>query len=104
MSRERLSMRKIKEVLRLSFEAGLTAREIGRSLSISHPTVLNYLSRARAEGLGWPLPEGLSDVALERLLSDPPAASCSERPQPDWAEIHQELKRKGVTLQLLWEE
>lgn len=105
MTMKRLSMRKIKEVLRLSFEAGLTAREIGRSLSISHPTVLSYLSRARAEGLGWPLPEGLDDAALERLLSAPPAASSpSDRPQPDWAQIHQELKRKGVTLQLLWEE
>lgn len=106
MSMKRLSMRKIKEVLRLSFEAKMSSREIGRSLSISHPTVLTYLSRARAEGLYWPLPEGFSDAALERLLSSPPPASSSPsgRPHPDWAEIHQELKRKGVTLQLLWEE
>ncbi len=46
MSMKRLSMRKIKEVLRLSYELGLTSRIIGRSLSISHPTVLSYLSRA----------------------------------------------------------
>src|SRR3989338_4963763 len=105
MTMKRLSMRKIKEVLRLFFEAGLTARKIGRSLSISHPTVLSYLSRARAEGLGWPLPEGLDDTALERLLSGPsPASSPSDRHQPDWTQIHQELKRKGVTLQLLCEE
>lgn len=105
MTMKRLSMRKIREVLRLAFEAGLTAREIGRSLSISHPTVLSYLSRVREQGLGWPLQEGLSDTALERLLSGPsPASSHSDRPQPDWTQIHQELKRKGVTLQLLWEE
>jgi len=105
MSRERLSMRQIKEVLRLAWEVGLGAREIARSLSIAHPTVLRYLSRAREQGLSWPLPEGLSDAALEKRLSGPPSsAPASRRPSPDCSEIHQELKRKGVTLQLLWQE
>lgn len=105
MSRERLSMRQIKEVLRLALDVGLGAREIARSLSIAHPTVLRYLSRAREQGLSWPLPEGLSDTALEKLLCGPPFFSAaSRRPLPDCAEIHQELKRKGVTLQLLWQE
>lgn len=105
MSMKRLSMRKIKEVLRLASEVGLTAREIGRSLSISHPTVLSYLARAGKLGLGWPLPEGLDDVGLEKLLcAPPPLCVSSTRPQPDCAFIHQELKRKGVTLQLLWQE
>lgn len=98
-------MRKIKEVLRLAFEAGLTARKIGCSLSVSHPTVLSYLSRARKEGLGGPLPAGMDDAVLERLLStSPSSAAPSNRPVPDGALIHQELKRKGVTLQLLWQE
>ena len=100
----RLSMRKCREALRLAFEAGLKAREIGRSLSISHPTVLTYLSRAKAQGLTWPLPEGLDDLSLERLLSQPKAAASCPRPQPDFALIQKELKRKGVTLQLLWQE
>lgn len=105
MSRERLSMRQIKEVLRLAWEVGLGAREIARSLSIAHPTVLRYLSRARAQNLRWPLPEGLSDAALEkRLCASPSSTSASRRPLPDCALIHQELKRKGVTLQLLWQE
>ena len=105
MSMKRLSMRKIREVLRLAFEAGLTARKIGRSLSVSHPTVLSYLSRARKEGLSWPLPEGMDDAALEKRLSSPPSTvTVSSRPSPDAALIHQDLKRKGVTLQLLWQE
>jgi transposase len=96
-------MRKIKEVLRLAFEAGQSARQIGRSLSISHPTVLSYLSRAGAFGLSWPLPEELNDSVLEKMFTHSPQM-MTVRPQPDWTLIHKELKRKGVTLQLLWEE
>ncbi|MFQ5598883.1 MAG: IS21 family transposase, partial [Nitrospiria bacterium] len=88
-----------------SRELGLTAREIGRSLSISHPTVLDYLSRAKKHGLAWPLPDHLDEAALERLLCGPSSVSSpSTRPQPDCVYIHQELKKKGVTLQLLWQE
>ncbi len=105
MSIKRLSMRKIKEVFRLSYEVGLTSRKIGRSLSISHPTVLSYLSRASKLGLGWPLPDHLDEAALLKLLCGPtPVSSPSTRPQPDCAFIHQELKKKEVTLQLLWQE
>lgn len=105
MSRKRLSMRQIKEVLRLAWEVGLGAREIARSLAIAHPTVLRYLSRGLEQNLSWPLPEGLSDAALEKLLCGlPSSVPASRRPLPDCAEIHQELKRKGVTLQLLWQE
>jgi len=104
MSKKRLSMRKIKEVLRLSYKLDLTSREIGRSLSISHPTVLNYLSRARKLGLSWPLPDNLDEAALEKLLCSPTPVSGPSRPQPDYAAIHQELRKKGVTLQLLWQE
>jgi len=105
MSNKRLSMRKIKEVLRLASRAGLGVRQIGRSLSLSHVTVSSYLERARVAGLTWPLPEELDEASLECLLFPlKPQIRRANRPQPDWVYIHQELKRKGVTLQLLWQE
>ncbi|MFI5304036.1 MAG: IS21 family transposase [Nitrospiria bacterium] len=101
----RLSMRKIREVFRLAFEVGLSKRKIARSLSISHPTVIDYLSKAKSQGLTWPLPDNLDDITLEKILSGPPkAVTRSNRPQPDWLWVRKELRKKGVTLQLLWEE
>jgi transposase len=98
-------MRKIKEVLRLHFELRLGLRQIGRSLHLPHSTVGDYLNRATRAGIGWPLPENLGDTALERTLFPPaPASSDNGRPLPVWEEIHTELKRKEVTLALLWEE
>jgi transposase len=98
-------MRKVREVLRLGWECGLSARQIARSTRIGRTAVAEYLSRAKAAGLGWPLPAGLDDGALERRLFPPrPTAAAADRPTPDWAVVHQELKHKGVTLQLLWEE
>lgn len=98
-------MRKIKDVLRLHFEAGLGQRVIARALTMSHVTVGDYLKRATRAGLSWPLPEELDEVGLERLLFPPSVAiPADQRPLPDWAHVHQELKRKGVTLGLLWEE
>jgi transposase len=98
-------MRKIREVLRLHGEAHLSARQIGKSCSISPTTATLYLNRAEAAGLSWPLPPELDDAALERLLFvSPLPADFPQRPLPDWVSIHQELKRKGVTLHLLWQE
>lgn len=98
-------MRKIKEVLRLHFELCLGLRQIGRSLHLPHSTVRDYLDRAERAGIGWPLPESLSETLLEqRLFPSSPVVSDNVRPMPVWAEIHTELKRKGVTLTLLWEE
>jgi len=98
-------MRKIKDVLRLHFEAGLGQRVIARALTMSHVTVGDYLKRAARAGLSWPLPDELDETRLERLLFPPPVMiPADQRPLPDWATIHQELKRKGVTLGLLWEE
>src|ERR1700685_1608594 len=74
MPTERLSMRKIRDVLRLKFESGLSERVIGRAMSLSNGSVNSYLQRARMAGLGWPLPDGLDDAALERLLFPPAAA------------------------------
>lgn len=105
MSAERLSMRKIKEVLRLKFDCSLSNQAIDNSCGIGRTTVREYVFRAVRAGLCWPLPDELKDSELERLLfPPPPSVPASERPLPDWSEIHRELKRKGVTLQLLWQE
>jgi transposase len=98
-------MRKIKEVLRLKLEQRFTNRAIARSCSIGRATVGEYLRRATAAGLSWPLPEGLDEAELERRLFPPlPLLPTPLRPMPLWSEVHQELRRKGVTLFLLWEE
>lgn len=105
MPAERLSMRKIKEVLRLKFELGLRHRQIARSCSINHSTVADYVRRAEAAGLGWPLPAELDEAELETRLFPPRATLAPVRPAPDWAVIHEELQgKKHVTLQLLWQE
>jgi transposase len=105
MAARRLSMRKIKEVLRLRFEHGIAIRKIAGSCRIGHGTVQEYLVRARMTGLSWPLPEGLDDGTIEGMLY-PPAEPDRVRAvgMPAMEEIHRELKRKGVTLHLLWEE
>ena len=102
MPTARLPMRKVRDVLRLKAD-GLSKRRIAASLGMSPTAAGDCLRRARDAGLGWPLPEGLDDAALEARLYPAPATSQT-RPLPEWAVIHRELKRKGVTLQLLWEE
>ncbi len=108
MPRERLPMRKIRNVLRLHADK-LSRRRIAVSLNLGRTAVRDYIGRATRAGLGWPLPEDLSDEALERLLFPPPrghkrAAPPDRQPPPDWPVLHRELKRSGVTLSLLWEE
>ena len=98
-------MRKIKEILRLFHGAGLSRRQVARCLSLSRDTVAVTLERAGAAGLAWPLPEGVDEARLEaRLYPQPDVPSRGERPLPDWSVVHRELRRKGVTLRLLWEE
>ena len=100
----RLPMRKIRDVLRLS-AAGMSKRKIAASLGVSATAAGECIRRARRAGFTWPLPDGLTDEALERRLFPPPAVTAkARRPQPDWAAVHRELRRPGVTLQLLWEE
>ena len=96
-------MRKIREVLRLKHERGLTHREVAHACSISIGAVTLYVRRAAAHGWGWPLPDELDNATLEARLF-PRAAAIRDRPPPAFAEIHRELARTGVTLQLLWEE
>lgn len=105
MPKERLSMRKIKEILRLSWECGLSKQKIAQSCGVARSTVGDYLMRASAAGLSWPLPEEVSEAELEmRLFPGPPKDLEEPRSLPDWPTIHKEVKKKGVTLTLLWTE
>jgi len=104
MTRERIPMRTIKEVLRLKWSCGLGRRDIAKSSGIAKSTVIEYLRRAERAGLSWPLPVELDDAALEHLLFPPVLASDVSRPLPVWEDIHRELARKSVTLMLLWDE
>ena len=105
MPTERLSMRRIREVLRLKYAQGLSERAIAASLGLGKGTVGAYLGRARTAGLTWPLPGALTDDDLDLLLfpAAPPVPD-RERPVPDWAAVDRELRRPGVTRALLWEE
>lgn len=123
MPNKSISMRKIREVLRLKWGQGLSDRQISSVCGISRPTVASYLNRAERAGLTWPLAEDLIDADLERkLFPPPPRKPVKSRVMPDWAEVHRELKRppkgggpdgmpeadaprrKGMTLYLIWEE
>ena len=98
-------MRTIREVLRLKWQCGLSDRDIAASCRIGPTAVRGYVRRAKEAGLEWPLPETLQDAQLEPLLFPPPQnIPANVRPVMDWPEVHKQLKRKGVTLQLLWEE
>jgi transposase len=97
-------MRKIREVMRLKFESGLDNRQIARSCSITHGTVANYLRRARAAGLSWPLPLDFGDTLLDAKLF-PSAIPIRKIPLPDFSSLHDQLLRhKYLTLELLWQE
>jgi len=105
MPAERLSMRKVREVLRLCWGGKLSTRDVAHSCAMGRTTVREYVQRARRAGLSWPLPEGMADSDLEALLFPAPISPTNApRPLPDWNVVHEELKRKGVTLFLLWEE
>jgi transposase len=98
-------MRKIEEILRLKYEARLSHRAIAQSCSVSPSTVSEYITHAKAAGLSWPLPEEINNEKLNELLfPQRGSASGHNIPQPDWAEVHKELRRKSVTLSLLWVE
>ena len=105
MTTKRVTMHKIKEILRLKFASGLSVRQIALSLALSVGVVSKYLTRAKEAGLGWPLPDGLSDAELAAQLQPGRSAnSVQVSAGPDFSAIQEELKAKGMTLQLLWEE
>jgi transposase len=98
-------MRKIRDVLRLRFAGGLSIRQIKASTKVSVGAIQKLLTKAEEEGLSWPLPPELDDAQLARVFYPEADTGVSTRHQmPDWPTIHQELKRQGVTKQLLWEE
>ena len=105
MPATRITMRKIRDVLRLRLSAGLSIREISRSTKISVGSIQKLLSKAKALGLTWPLPDELDDSQLAVLFYPRADTQVSRRYQvPDWKTVHQELKRRPMTKQLLWEE
>lgn len=97
-------MRKIQEVLRLHIQAGLSERTIAKSVSLSRSTVGKIITRAQELGMSWPLPADVDDAGLESMLFPVPQGRPKNCFEPEWNRIYQELKRKGVTLQLLWME
>jgi transposase len=99
-------MRRVREILRLKHEAAATDRVIARSLGVARSTVGLTLERVAAAGLRWPLPSTLTDRVLEAMLYSNRGSRPGGRrkAEPDWAFVHHELRRPGVTLMLLWEE
>lgn len=104
MSKGRLPMRKIKEILRLKYENGLSVRKIGICCNLNRSTVSDYLARAKLAGISWPIPDGMDDETLENLLFPKNISTRRAIQEPDFPYILQELRKKGVTLQLLWME
>jgi len=98
-------MRKVRDVLGLRHAAGLSFREIGAALGVGKTQVGEYVRRAHVIGITWPIPDGLDDAELERQLFTPAGFHDGPtKPLPDWRKIHEELKRRSVTLMPLWEE
>lgn len=104
MPAERLPMRQIREIFRLKWESHLSKRKIAESTGTARSTVSEYLRRAEAAGLRWPQVREMEEEEIEARLFPTNLTPPNERTQPDWHEIHQELRKKGVTLALLWQE
>lgn len=99
-------MRKLRDILRLRFEAGLSYRQIQAATKASLGFIQKLIARANALALTWPLPEDMDDATLEALFYPQrgQTETTTRYVQPDCLDIHQQLKQKGVTLQLLWQE
>ena len=106
MPAERVLMRQAREIIRLKFSASLPTREIARRLGLAPSTVRETLSRLEGAGLSWPLPEGIGDAELEAALYANRRSKQGHRrhAEPDWPAVHRELKRKHVTLLIVWDE
>lgn len=104
-AKRELTMRQLRHMLRLAQE-GVSAREMGRRLGVARSTIQDNLKRAAAAGLNGPLPEDLTDDALEKRLFTHAGVKTGarRRVEPDWAELAHELKRPGVNMMILWEE
>lgn len=106
MPAHRTTLRKIKDVLRLKWTCNLSHRQVSGALGVGLGTITQYLQLAASAGLDWATIEPLSEAELEQLLvnGSVPTTAAGKRIEPDCAWVHRELRRKGVTLQLLWEE
>ena len=104
MARKRLSVRKTRQVFRLKWEGCFSNRAIARACKIGRATVRDYLDRAEKAGLSWTQVEQMNEADLEDALFPKAADRSKGKITPDWSYINQELKRKGVTLRLLWQE
>jgi transposase len=104
MPAERLSMRKVREVLRLKHALGLSYRKISEATGAGKTQAAEYVRRALAAGITWPVPEGIDDADLERRLFPVADDGANKRAAIDWPAMQRELKRRGVTLALLWQE
>jgi len=104
MPQERLTVRKIKEVLRLKYETELSNRVIAGACKVSNSTVGEYLKRAEAAGISWPLGEIGEEELYQKLFPEKAVVTERKYPLPDWEEIQRDKRKKGVTLQLLWQE
>lgn len=104
MPNKRIAMRKIHEILRLRFEVGLSFRQISQCADVSTGAIQKMLKRLEASGLSWPLPEGMTEPRLASLLYPESDSRPGALEDPDLAEIHMELRKKGVTRHLRWEE
>ncbi len=104
MAQRILTLRKIREILRMKWALGLSDRQVAASLKIAHSTVGEYLKRAEQAGLNWEQAQGLGEAELKAKLFPPRSPGSRQRPEPNWEQIDKELKQKGVTRMLLWEE
>jgi transposase len=102
MTQERLTMRKIKEILRLKYEVKLSNRAIAGACKVSNSTVGEYLRRAEAAGVSWPIPEMGEEELFQKLFGEQDENAKKSKPLPDWEEVRKEVRQKGVTLRLLW--
>jgi len=104
MAQRKLTMRKIKEILRLKWTLGLSERQTGASLKIAHSTVGEYVKRAERAGLDWAQAESMQEAELKNLLFPTKKTDPKARHEPDRQQIEIELRSKGVTRMLLWQE
>ncbi len=106
MPAERLEMRRVREILRYRFEQGLGHKSIAVRVGAAPSTVRETLRRAAIAELSWPLGDDISDAVLEAALYKAGGTKTGHRrsPEPDWTQVHRELKRKHMTLQILWDE